>query len=100
MSQINWINILLLIVLTSFATMFAVANIQTVEIRFLGFSTAPIPVYVPIFMAFLVGFAGGVLALSFSRRKHKQEISELRRENESLRSEVTNLRNIPLQEDL
>lgn len=100
MSQINWINVLLLIVLTSFATMFAVANVMPIEIRFLGVSSAPVPLYVPIFAAFLIGFAGGVLALSFSRRKHKQEIAQLRQENQSLHSEVTNLRNIPLQDDL
>lgn len=100
MSQVNWINVLLLIVLTSFATMFAVANVLPVEIHFLGFSSSPLPVYVPIFVALLIGFAGGVLALSFSRRKHKQEIAQLRQENQSLHSEVTNLRNIPLQEDL
>jgi len=44
--------------------------------------------------------AGGLLALSFSRRKHKKEIKYLRKENALLNQEVENLRNIPLQDDL
>jgi uncharacterized integral membrane protein len=100
LNSVNWINVLLVIVLTSFATMFAMANLQLVQIRFLGVSSAEIPVYVPIFISFFLGFAGGVLALSFSRRKHKQEIAWLRSEHERLQREVDNLRNIPLQDDV
>jgi len=47
-----------------------------------------------------LGFSGGMLSLSFSRRKHKQEISQLREENDLLHQEVENLRNIPLQDDV
>ncbi|MDQ7000869.1 MAG: LapA family protein [Mariprofundus sp.] len=96
----NWINVLLVIVLTSFATMFAMANLQLVRIHFPGVSSADIPIYVPVFISFILGFAGGVLALSFSRRKHKQEITWLRNEHERLQREVDNLRNIPLQDDV
>lgn len=98
--SVNWINVLVVIVLTSFATMFAKANLSPVQIRFLGVSSAMIPVYIPVFIAFALGFFGGVLALSFSRRKHKQEISWLRDEHERLQREVDNLRNIPLQDDV
>lgn len=100
LNSVNWINILLVIVLTSFATMFAMANLQSVSIHFLGVSSAEIPVYVPVFISFFLGFAGGVLALSFSRRKHKQEIAWLRAEHHRLQQEVDNLRNIPLQDDV
>ncbi len=100
LNSVNWINVLLVIVLTSFATMFAMANQLTVRVHFLGVSSADIPVYVPIFISFFLGFAGGVLALSFSRRKHKQEISWLKNEHERLQQEVDNLRNIPLQDDV
>lgn len=99
-SSINWINVLLVIVLTSFATMFAMANLTEVQIHFLGVSSTTFPLYIPVFFAFLVGFFGGMLALSFSRRKHKQEITFLRDENERLQKEVDNLRNIPLQDDV
>ena len=89
-----------MIVLTSFATMFALANLTQVQIQFLGVSSAFIPMYIPIFIALLLGFCGGVLALSFSRRKHKEEIMWLRKEHEDLQREVDNLRNIPLQDDV
>lgn len=96
----NWINVLLVLVLTSFATMFAMANLLPVEVHFLGVSSADVPLYVPVFTSFILGFSGGMLALSFSRRKHKQEISWLKEEHERLQREVDNLRNIPLQDDV
>jgi len=99
-SSVNWINVLVVIVLTSFATMFALANLMQVQIQFLGVSSASVPLYIPIFIALLLGFCGGVLALSFSRRKHKEEIVWLRKEHEDLQREVDNLRNIPLQDDV
>lgn len=100
LSGVKWINVLLVIVLTSFATMFAMANLLPVQVHFLGVSSADVPLYVPVFVAFLLGFAGGMLALSFSRRKHKQEIVWLKVEHERLQREVDNLRNIPLQDDV
>jgi lipopolysaccharide assembly protein A len=96
----NWINVLVILVLTSFATIFAVSNIDTVQVSIAGLTSRPVPLYLPIFIAFLLGFAGGMLTLSFSRRKHKQEIATLRRDNEMLSKEVENLRNIPLQDDV
>jgi len=92
--------VLLVIVLTSFATMFAMANLLPVQVHFLGVSSSSIPIYVPVFIAFMLGFSGGVLALSFSRRKHKQEIVWLKAEHDRLQREVDNLRNIPLQDDV
>jgi len=100
LTSVNWINVLLVIVLTSFATMFALANLTAVQIHFLGVSSASISLYIPVFIAFMLGFFGGVLSLSFSRRKHKLEIARLREENERLQREVDNLRNIPLQDDV
>ena len=96
----NWINVLVILVLTSFATIFALSNIDMVHVGIAGLVSRPVPLYIPIFIAFLLGFIGGMLTLSFSRRKHKQEISSLRRENEMLAQEVENLRNIPLQDDV
>ncbi|RMH62087.1 MAG: LapA family protein [Zetaproteobacteria bacterium] len=96
----NWINVLVVIVLTTFATMFALVNAMPVQVHFLGLASGDVPLYVPVFVAFLLGFFGGMLALSFSRRKHKLEIQILRSENRRLRQEVDNLRNIPLQDDL
>lgn len=96
----NWINVLVVLVLTSFATIFALSNVDTVQIGIAGLISRPLPLYVPIFIAFLLGFIGGMLSLSFSRRKHKQEIINLQKENDTLTREVENLRNIPLQDDV
>ena len=96
----NWMNVVVVLLLTSLATMFALSNMSPVRISFAGMTSTPIPVYVPVFVAFIVGFAGGMLSLSFSRQKHKQEIRRLRRDNERLRQEVDNLRNFPLQDEL
>jgi len=96
----NWINVLVILVLTSFATIFALSNVEPVHVGIGGLASKQIPLYVPIFVAFFLGVIGGMLSLSFSRRKHKKEISDLRKENEILTQEVENLRNIPLQDDL
>jgi len=96
----NWINALSVVLLTALATMFAAANNSHVSVSFAGYSSGDIPLYVPIFIAFLIGFLGGMLSLSFSRRKHKVEINQLRQENELLQTEVNNLRNLPLQDEI
>jgi len=95
----NWINTLLVVILTTLATMFAAANETHVTISFANLTSGNVPLYVPIFITFLVGFGGGILSLSFSRRKHKIEIDRLRQENTLLQTEVNNLRNLPLQDE-
>jgi len=95
----NWINALLVVMLTTLATMFAAANEGHVTVSFANLTSGSVPLYVPIFITFLTGFCGGMLALSFSRRKHKLEIQHLRRENTLLQTEVNNLRNLPLQDE-
>jgi len=96
----NWLNVAASVALAVFATTFALANTMPVHLSFIGFTTDDAPLFVPIFIAFIFGFAGGLLALSFSRRKHKKELKHLRHENALLHKEVENLRNIPLQDDL
>lgn len=95
----NWINALSVILLTTLATMFAAVNNSRISIHFADYSSGNVPVYVPIFIVFLLGFLGGMLSLSFSRRKHKLEINRLRQENNLLQTEVNNLRNLPLQDE-
>ncbi len=95
----NWINAISVVLLTTLATMFAAVNDTKISVGFAGFTSGKIPLYVPIFIAFLLGFLGGMLALSFSRRKHKAEINRLRQENTLLQKEVNNLRNLPLQDE-
>ncbi len=96
----HWLNIAVIALLTAFFITFALSNLALVDIALLGVKSQSVPLYVPVFIAFLLGFSGGMLSLSFSRRKHKQEISQLREENDLLHQEVENLRNIPLQDDV
>ena len=96
----NWINVVVVLLLTSLATMFALSNTEGIHIAFAGITSGTMPVYVPVFVAFIIGFAGGMLSLSFSRQKHKLEIKKLRQESELLQREVDNLRNFPLQDEL
>jgi len=96
----NWLNVAVSIALAVFATTFALENTMPVTLSFLGSTTDESPLFIPIFIAFIFGFAGGLLSLSFSRRKHKKELKFLRKENALLHEEVENLRTIPLQDDL
>jgi len=95
----NWINAVLVVILTTLATMFAAANGGRITVSFANLTSGQMPLFVAIFIAFLIGFAGGMLSLSFSRRKHKIEIARLRQENSLLQTEVNNLRNLPLQDE-
>jgi len=99
-SRKHWLNIAIMALLTAFFITFALSNLVLVDVALLGVKSQPIPFYIPVFIAFLLGFSGGMLSLSFSRRKHKEEISQLREENNILHQEVENLRNIPLQDDV
>ena len=96
----NWLNVAVSITFAVFAITFALENTMPVQLAFLGFATDETPLFLPMFIAFIFGFAGGLLALSFSRRKHKKELKFLRKENAILHEEVENLRTIPLQDDL
>ncbi len=91
---------LVALLLTILAVFFSFSNKFPVEIYFFSFSSGVIPLYIPVFIAFLLGFLGGIVALSFSRHKHKREIGRLQSENHLLIEELDNLRNIPLQDDL
>ncbi|MDQ6954528.1 MAG: LapA family protein [Mariprofundaceae bacterium] len=99
-SRKHWLNIAVMALLLAFFIIFALSNLSKVEVRLLGMHSQAIWLSIPIFIAFLLGFSGGMLSLSFSRRKHKLEISKLRAENKLLHQEVENLRNIPLQDDV
>ncbi|MDX8413756.1 MAG: LapA family protein [Mariprofundales bacterium] len=96
----NWANAVIVALLTAVATIFAMANAGEVPITFSGIGSGHSPLYIPVFTAFMMGYIGGVLSLAFSRNKHKKRIAELEAENIRLGSEVENLRNIPLQDEL
>ncbi len=94
----NWRNALVVVVVAALAAKFAADNAAGVFLRLFGVGLRT-PLYAPVLVAFLLGFAGGVLAMNFPRRKHKREIARLREENARMRKELENLRNLPLQDD-
>ncbi|MDQ6951605.1 MAG: LapA family protein [Mariprofundales bacterium] len=98
--MINWVNTLIIVLITAGATIFALANAEDVTLAFSGIGHFSSPLYAPVFAAFVLGYVGGVASLAFSRRKHKRRIAYLEQEHARLSSEVENLRNIPLQEEL
>jgi len=98
--MMNWANAVIVALLTAAATIFAMENTGEVTIAFTGIGSGHSPLYMPVFIAFVLGYVGGVLSLAFSRNKHKKRIGELEAENGRLGSEVENLRNIPLQDEL
>lgn len=95
----NWINVVVVLLLTILATEFALSNLENVHVAFGSMRSGTVPLFLPVFIAFLLGFLGGMLSLAFSRRKHKQEIRRLRQENAILQKEIDNLRNLPLQDE-
>jgi len=93
-----WLNTLGAVILTIIATVFIVSNKHLVYVAFAAHTSSYIPLYWPLCLAFISGFLGGLLAMSFSRRKHKKTIAFFRKENLRLQKEVNNLRNLPLQD--
>jgi len=96
----NWINVLVVLLFTSLATLFAISNATPVRLYFMDLVSGNMPLFIPIFVTFLFGFLGGMLSLYFSRRKHKHEIRKLKEQNGILQQEVNNLRNLPLQDEV
>ena len=95
----NWRNALVVVIVAALAARFAADNAAPILLRLFG-ADLRTPLYVPVLLAFLMGFAGGVIAMNFPRRKHKREIARLREENARMRTELDNLRNLPLEDDL
>ncbi len=99
-SSIHWVNVSIITLLLIFGVSFATSNMHPVHIAILNIVTQPMPLYLPILIAFFMGVVGGMLSLFFSRRKDKYAIAQLKKDNLLLQQEVENLRNIPLQDDV
>jgi len=97
-NNMYWLNTLGAVIITIIATVFVISNQHLVYVAFAAHTSSYIPLYWPLCLAFLTGFLGGLLAMSFSRRKHKKTIVFFQKENARLQEEVNNLRNLPLQD--
>ena len=99
-SSIHGLNIVVITLLLVFGVSFATSNMKQVQVSILNMVSEPMPLYLPILIAFFMGVVGGMLSLFFSRRKAKRTIEQLKQDNALLHQEVENLRNIPLQDDV
>ena len=93
-------NLILVLLLTTGSVLFALLNQGEVEVSFPGgfiFPGVPLFVlaFVPLFFGFLLGAVSG-----WSRGlKYRKRVDRLRRQNRALDEELTNLRNLPLDND-
>lgn len=95
------INLVVVVVLTIVAVAFALSNQEEIVIHIPGnLHLAGVPVFVLAFVSLLFGFVFGAVSgwgrISAMRRR----VERLRRQNQSLERELTNLRNQPLDNDL
>lgn len=98
--MIRWFSLLVTVVLVVLATLFAATNQAEVTILIPGGLTwERIPLYslvlVPLLIGLLIGAAGAWLA----GLRHRNEAKRLLRQNRALEAELTNLRNLPLDND-
>ena len=96
----GFFNLILVFLLTAGSVLFALSNQGEVEVSFPGglvFSGVPLFVlaFVPMFIGFFLGALSG-----WSRKiRYRKRLDGLRSKNRALDEELTNLRNLPLDND-
>jgi uncharacterized integral membrane protein len=79
---------------------FALQNLeQRTVVRFYTWESAELPLILFLFEAFVVGLIVWFLVAIFHDLQLRSEIRRIRKENKKLRSELTALRNLPLEEE-
>lgn len=102
----RYIKVLIIVFLFFFCMIFFVQNTEilstTIKLNFhlfgLNFTSSPIPVYVFILVAFVVGAIVSMLYFILEKIRHMQEIKRYKERLKNLEEEVTSLRRTPLQE--
>ena len=92
---IFWILALLFLIL------FATQNVvETVNVEFFNWQTKnPLPLWVVMYLSFLAGMLVWFIGSIYKILQLKAEVRKVKRENEELKSEVDQLRNIPIDEE-
>jgi len=95
---VRWIFWLLAIL---FLILFATQNAaETVTIEFFKWQTKnPIPLWVVMYISFLVGIIVWFVGSIFKIFRLKTEVRKTNKENEVLKKELDELRNIPIEEE-
>ena len=93
----RWLFIAIVMILV---LAFALQNLeQRTVVRFYTWETAELPLILFLFEAFVVGLIVWFLVAIFHDLQLRSEIRRIRKENKKLRSELTALRNLPLDEE-
>ena len=93
-------NIVLIFIMTSFAVLFALSNQNQVDVSFPGgFVISGVPLFVLTFVPMFFGFFLGVVSAWFKKLKYKKRMEVMQNKNSELAEELTNLRNLPLDND-
>jgi lipopolysaccharide assembly protein A len=94
------LNIILIFILTSFAVLFALSNQNQVDVSFPGgLVVTDVPLFVLTFVPMFFGFFLGVISAWFKKLKYKKSMEVMQSKNSELAEELTNLRNLPLDND-
>lgn len=92
---IFWVVMLLIMIY------FAMQNTEEmVKVNFFAWRTQELPLWMVMFLSFAVGILVWLIASIFKIIKLQNAVRLLNKENNALRKEVDELRNIPLEEDL
>lgn len=91
---IFWVLALLFLIL--FATQNAT---QTVTIEFFWWRSIPIPLWVVMYLSFLVGLLVWFIGSIFKVIQLRSEVKKTKKENVLLKRELDELRNIPIDEE-
>lgn len=94
---VRWVLILVIIVILLW---FSLQNLdQIVTVEFWKYQVRDVPLIMALFVAFIVGAVSWFLVSIVQFVQLKAEIRNIRRENGRLRRELSNLRNLSIEED-
>jgi len=94
---IRWIFwVLALLFLILFATQNAT---ETVTVEFFKWQSVPIPLWIVMYLSFLVGVLVWFVGSIFKVIQLKAEVRKTQKEKELLKKELDELRNIPIEEE-
>ena len=71
---------------------------QTVDLNFLKYEFLDLNLFWVVAVSFALGFLAAFVGMSLREWRHRREIGHLKRHSRNMNKELTDLRNIPLQE--
>ncbi|NIO03079.1 MAG: DUF1049 domain-containing protein, partial [Proteobacteria bacterium] len=84
----NYVKALLLIALLFLAITFGTQNSESLILRYyFGIASIPLPLYLIIYLAIILGILGGMAVDVYTRVSLKRKVKELGKANTSLREE-------------